>query len=480
MGKKSDSVFGDKRLEKAFLGLLTQIEKRNSVLLSKLSETRSEEAQFGRFVNNKKVNPDRLLAQYWKSSQTNWSGKHLLMVNDTSTVSYKVRENCEQLGPLTSTNKKEGFDIHPTIMLDADTGSCYGLGGINFFQNHRSKNEEEEAQWQERRKKCYELPFEEKRSFKWFSSPRTAIQNCLGADRYTLIGDRESDTYELMDRTLSEGWDFVYRSKQNRIIVEAKDEIVVKRSKKKAKKTLYSTLKEWEVSHSYFIDCNKTSKRSAHEARLEMKFGKVAFKRPSSRNKAKLRERLPLHVVEVQESVDTVQPGEPPIRWILLTSHVVDSVEDALQVIQWYRWRWVIEQCFRTLKLQGLDIESAMMRTYHGLKNMCTLALTAALQVMQLVQARDGKSKEEAAHVFLPEERQCIEALNEKVSGRTEKSRNPYPPQSLAFAAWVIARLGGWKGYEKRKPPGPITFIIGLTRFYNTLEGFYLMQELRK
>jgi len=39
MGKKSDSIFGDKRLEKVFSGLLTQIEKRNSVILSKLSET---------------------------------------------------------------------------------------------------------------------------------------------------------------------------------------------------------------------------------------------------------------------------------------------------------------------------------------------------------------------------------------------------------------------------------------------------------
>jgi len=413
-----------------------------------------------------------------------WGGKHLLMINDTSTVSYKVRENCEQLGPLTSTKKKEGFDIHPTIMLDADTGSCYGLGGIEFFQNHRSKNKKEEAAWQERRKQSHKLPFEQKRSFKWFSSPRTAIQNCGGADQYTLVGDRESDTYELMDNTLSEGWDFVYRSKQNRIVVEQTNEevdgVIVGKSKKKAKKTLYSILEDWEVSHSYFIDCNKTKKRSAHEARLEIKFGKVAFKRPSNRNKAKIREQLPLYVVEVQESADTVQPGESPIRWILLTSHTVDSVQDALQIIKWYQWRWVIEQCFRTLKLQGLDVESAMMRTYHGLKNMCTLALTAALQVMQLVQARDGKSKEEAKHVFLPEERECIDALNKKVSGRTEKSRNPHPPHSLAFAAWVIARLGGWKGYQKRKPPGPITFIVGLTRFYNTLEGFYLMQELRK
>lgn len=482
MGKKSVSIFGDKRLEKAFSGLLTRMGKRNSVILSKLSETESEEAQFGRFVNNEKVNPDRLIAQYWKSLQVDWGGKHLLMISDTSTVSYKVRANREQLGPLTSTKKKEGFDIHPTIMMNANTGSCYGLGAIEFFQNHRSHSEKEAAEWQKRHKQRHLLAFEEKRSFKWFSSPRTAIQNCPDANKYTLIGDRESDTYELMDKTLAEGWEFVYRSKQNRVVVDEEEEregkLTGKRSKKKAKNTLYSTIAQWKVQDSYFVDCKKTDKRSAHEAKLELKFGKIVFKRPNSRNKAKLKEQLPVYVVEVQESVDTVLSGEPPIRWILLTSHIVESVDDALQIIKWYRWRWTIEQSFRTLKLGGLDIESAQMRTYHGLKNICTLALTSALQVMQLVQARDGNSKEEAIHVFLPEERVCIEALNKKLNGTTEKSKNPYPPESLAFAAWVIARLGGWKGYKKRKPPGPITFIEGLKRFYDILEGMYLMKTI--
>ena len=34
---------------------------------------------------------------------------------------------------------------------------------------------------------------------------------------------------------------------------------------------------------------------------------------------------------------------------------------------------------------------------------------------------------------------------------------NPHPPERLAWAGWIIARLGGWDGYPKSKPPGPIT-----------------------
>ena len=475
MGKKSTSTFGDKRLEKSFAGLLDRMEKRHSVILNQLGETRSEAVQFSRFVNNPKVTPDGILSHYWKESRVDWQDKHLLMISDSSGLTYKLNAHREQLGPLSSTKTKEGFAVHPTIAVNADNGACYGLGGIEFHQNYRPKDEADEAAWLERRKKTYQLPFEEKQSYKWFASPQKAIGNMRGADRYTLIGDRESDTYEVMEQTSAQGWDFVYRNKQDRGIAKTPD--VSAEQKAKVPRygiTLYKELEEWEVRHSYDIECRPTRKRSAHRARLEVKFGKVVIKRPRSRNKAKLRKEMEVHVVEVKECSETVQPGEPPIHWILLTSHEVSSISDAMQIVQWYRWRWIIEQCFRTLKLQGLDIESAQLRTYRGLKNICTIALTAALQVMQLVQARDGKSEETAASVFLPEERKCIAALNKKLNGKTDKTKNPYPQNSLAFAAWVIARLGGWKGYQKQKPPGPITFTEGLKRFYDTLEGMRL------
>lgn len=464
MGKKSSSAFGDKRLEKAFSGLLISMQSRHSVVLRQLGQTDAQEVQFGRFINNVKVNPDRLLEHYWKSSSVDFTGKHLLVINDSSTLSFDVRANREQLGPLTGTQAKEGFEMHPSIIVDADNGACYGLGGIDFFQDERTWTKEQEAQKLERRKNRWKIPFEEKETYKWFRSPQKAINNCSGAAGYTLVGDRESDIYELIDKTQAQGWDFVYRSRQNR-----------KLAHQQASQTLYELLDRWTIEHTYYIDLKKTPKRSVHRAQLALKYGKIAIKKPKTNRNKTLSDQISLYVVQVKEMQHTVVDGEEPINWILLTSHPVECTEDALKIVQWYRWRWIIEQCFRTLKSKGLNIEDAEVRTYHGLKNLSTMALSAALQVMQLVQARDGKGQEKMEQLFLPQEQRCIVALNEKVNGKTQKSRNPHPPHTLAFAAWVIARLGGWKGYQKRKPPGPITFINGLTRFYNILEGYYLI-----
>ena len=77
-----------------------------------------------------------------------------------------------------------------------------------------------------------------------------------------------------------------------------------------------------------------------------------------------------------------------------------------------------------------------------------------------------------ASRVFAPAEISVLEALVRKFEGKTAKQKNPHPKGSLACAAWCIARLGGWNGYAKERPPGPVTFARGLRRFHAIAEGF--------
>ena len=60
------------------------------------------------------------------------------------------------------------------------------------------------------------------------------------------------------------------------------------------------------------------------------------------------------------------------------------------------------------------------------------------------------------------------------MEGKTEKQKNQLPRNQLSWAAWVIARLGGWKGYQSQPPPGPITMKRGLDKFATLLEAYRL------
>jgi hypothetical protein len=93
---------------------------------------------------------------------------------------------------------------------------------------------------------------------------------------------------------------------------------------------------------------------------------------------------------------------------------------------------------------------------------------------MQLVQARDGGGEQKVELVFDPDQIAALTAINRKYEAKTKRLKNPHPPDHLAWAAWIIGRLGGWDGYPSSKPPGPITMKNGFERFYAIAAGWIL------
>ena len=100
----------------------------------------------------------------------------------------------------------------------------------------------------------------------------------------------------------------------------------------------------------------------------------------------------------------------------------------------------------------------------------------AAIQIIQLLQARDGESQQNMIDCFSSQEVELIQKLSPQLEGNTEKQKNPHPKDSLAFATWVIARLGGWKGYKSHRPPGIKTISRGLLLFYQIKHAAQLLE----
>ena len=143
-------------------------------------------------------------------------------------------------------------------------------------------------------------------------------------------------------------------------------------------------------------------------------------------------------------------------------------------MVGWYRQRWHIEQFFRTLKQQGLQFEDSQLENAGRLIKLTAIAARAACTIMQLVQARDGRSGQDAKIAFSPPEIETLHALLPELEGKTALQKNPHPPETLAWAAWIIAKPGGWDGYPKSKPPGPITIRHGLQYFKSLAHGWRL------
>jgi hypothetical protein len=217
--------------------------------------------------------------------------------------------------------------------------------------------------------------------------------------------------------------------------------------------------------------------QAERQANVALRFGAVTLRRAQTQAARALPEKVEMWVVDVLE----IDPpaGLEPVHWRLLTTHPVNSVAEARQIVVWYRMRWIIEQVFRALKSHGLRIEDSQMEDAGSFVKLAVVALIAAVRSMQLVLARDGSTGQPITDAVDPADLPALQDLNVTLQGRTEKLKNPHDPRSLAWFAWIVARLGGWSGYTSKgyKPAGPKTMHHGLIRLDPILLGWRLAKN---
>ncbi|MGY4499911.1 hypothetical protein ACVWYH_003842 [Bradyrhizobium sp. GM24.11] len=144
-------------------------------------------------------------------------------------------------------------------------------------------------------------------------------------------------------------------------------------------------------------------------------------------------------------------------------------------MVELYRRRWAIEQLFRTLKTEGFDVEDVQIEDKAPRHRLIVATLIAAVCIQQLVHARDGGPGplRPVSDALEPKDIPLLEACCARLEGKTQRQKNPHPKGSLAYAAWVCARLGGWTGYYGK--PGPVVMLQGWLEFQAMKRGINIM-----
>lgn len=405
----------------------------------------SAHMRFWRFVNNPRVTTQRLIEGWSEQTRVAAAGRHVLAIHDTSEIKFATtKEDRRELGKIKKGNAY-GVLLHAMIGVDADTGNCLGLVGGQVWTRPKKPKAPHATR-----------KLADKESRRWVDGGEQAKEVLAEAHTITVVNDREGDFYAHWTLTPGDNVELLSRVMHDHALVTGG--------------TLRKAVKRVTFSDKAVVELPSRIDRRARKAHLSLRYGTVVLKRPRNTLEKDLPESVTLNFVEVVE----LHPprGAEPVSWLLLTTHKVSSAADAWQIVTWYKLRWIIEQLFRSMKSQGLQIEKSQLHSAHGLKNLVAIAARAAVIVIQLVQARDGRDTLPADFVFSSEEIEVIDVLNKSLQGKTELQKNPYPRKTLAWAAWVIAKLGGWSGYASHKPPGPITFHNGLAQFQPLAAGW--------
>ena len=425
---------------------------RKTVCLRRLGGNRGGELQAGRFFANLKVTAAKLVAGWSDRTGAGCAGRHVLAIQDRCEVKFPTTAQRRRgLGPVGKGNAY-GVLVHAMIAVDAPSGSCLGLVGGDVWSRegvnptpHRQR------------------PLAERESVHWVDTAQQAKQVLRSAAMVTVVADREADIYPNWASVPDANFHLLGRAMSDRLLAGGG--------------MLFAAAAAFPVVGRRRIELR--SHEPAHPKRtavVQLRYGEVEICRPRDEYDHSLPPTVRLRLIEVRE----VNPpeGVEPLHWRLLTTHQIADAAAAWEIVGWYQLRWVIEQLFRVMKSQGLQLEGSQLASAERLVKLAAVATKAACVDIQLTQGRDGTDQMPASNLFTEPEIDTLAALGPTLEGSTERQQNHYPMQGLAWAAWIIARLGGWNCYYK--PPGPITFRRGMEQFYAIHRGRLLGMALQR
>lgn len=434
----------------------------NDLLQSKTSSIRqsftskAKQKSVYRFLGNENVTEGELVESCCERTFELSKGKHVLVINDTTEINLQSNLGRLEVGSgvgLVGNNRDVGFFVHLGLAIDSQSGQALGFSSMQLWHRPLDKGSKESRNYSH-------LAVEEKESYKWIKCASDSKAVLAEASSVTLVGDRESDMYELFTDATNQGLHLVVRNRINRKTDEGKK--------------LYSQLETTPIAGHHVINVRGDVRKQTRNrtANLIVKYKEVTILKPANKNDERT-QSIKMWAVEAKEE------GKPDgISWRILTTHTISSFEDAIQIIEWYRMRWYIEEVFRLLKNKGYKIEDSQIENGWALRKLTILLLHNILRVMQMLLAYNRAEKQDAALSFTEDEITCLEKVGRKKEGKTEKLKNKHKQGTLQWATWIIARLGGWSGYETQRPPGPITLKNGLDKFNAMYEGWLIAKDV--
>lgn len=451
---------GDLRLERRGKELWQKLSQHPCSSIRQLAKTRAEQKAYYRFLNNEKIEEEELISEASFRMSQLARGRHLLCVQDTCEVNLsghkgRLKPN-SGLGSSDKSDTAYCFKLHPGLVLDAFNLSPIGFSHIKVFHRPEEMPDRIERNYKKQ-------PIEDKESYKWIEVAEKSKEVLEGADTVTFIEDREGDIYEQFALIPDEKHHLLIRSRTTRKLTNGSN--------------LYKEVDSEPVAGSYTIELPTDNRKNQYKrcAEIELRFTTCSLKCPQNLSKKGYPPSISVSCISVKEKGNVSKP----INWKLLTTHKIENYEQALTMVLWYSARWYIEQIFRLLKHQGFGIEETELESGWAIRKLVIIQMTALLKILQMniaySQPEGGQPIEE---VFDAEQIEVLHLMNKKLQGRTIKLQNHHDPKRTKWAAWVIGRLGGWKGYDSQGPPGVIVLKRGLDRLSYLIEGTKLVKDV--
>jgi hypothetical protein len=414
-----------------------------------------------RFLRNRRISLAAVLEPHLEATSMRCRALgEVLVIHDTTEMAFpgeQERTGLTRLGP-----RRQGFWLHTALAVSAE-GLRAPLGLIAVAPFTRSPANGLKQSWRER----FHDPRKESR--RWAAGV-AAVRGRVGEPgRAIHVMDREGDSYELLAALTAHGDRCVVRMHYDRRVVAAGATEATRLSDVRAHAEVRIE-REVTVAPRRAED---RAQRLAHPARdgrvatVSFAACHVVLQRPQDHRASTLPATVAVNVVFGWEAQPP--PGETPVEWWLVTTEPIDTIDHVLQIVEWYRTRWLIEEFFKCLKT-GCAYEKRQLESLDTL--LVALALLAPIAWQLLLLRHLARVLPAApAHVVLTPRQLLV--LRASSVGATLSSQ---PTTKEALRA--VARLGGH--LRQNGEPGWLVLGRGLQKLLQREAGWAAAEQARR
>jgi len=338
--------------------------------------------------------------------------RRVLVIQDTTDLDFSARLHCNGLGDMGKNQTgtvSQGLKMHSALAV-SETGLPLGVLDTEIYAAH----------WAGKRTDSW--PIEKKESYRWLRTLDTVneCQAYLPDTEVVVVGDRESDIFELFDhrRRRTPRVHLLVRAQHNRSLPESADK-------------LFDHLAALPVMAKAQIEVPRQREKPAKRgkpgckalptrtAKVELRWQRVTVAAPRT---GPARHLKPLGLYALLATEPHPPQGAKALCWVLLTTVPLRSRREAWRCLRDYTRRWRIEDWHRVLK-SGCRIEAHQHRTAPRLARAIAIDAVIAWRVMLLALLGREVPEMPAAWVFSPQQCRLLETLQPLLAPATMENK---------------------------------------------------------
>lgn len=454
-----DVCFGDKRLEKRFRSIVTDLGRRCGKTLASSFDSWSKIKGSYRFFANSRVSVSAMLAPHInRTIQRIRTHDIVLLAQDTTYFDFTSRKKTEGLD-LTNRSKlgkhTKGLMLHNTLAV-TPCGLPLGLLDQRFIDRKQlfGKNAAEKKQIRH----CNEA-IDGKESRRWIDIIRLCHERMdFGTCRTVHVCDREGDIYELFRDSQLLGENVLIRAARNRAIDKTK-------RREAPTQWLFDKFQSRRAQARTTIRIQVNGRKKYRDAILSITYLPISMPPPPNKTAPKDGAKLPMVQLNAIMATEKQRDNADKIHWVLLTNLPIEDSEAAIEKVSWYAKRWQIEIFHKVLK-SGCAVEKAQLEKAQRLKNYIVLKSLVAWRLMWLSNLKEQNGERPCDEVL---ERIEWVLLSRKMN-KSSKAPKEVPTVKQAFI-W-IAKLGGYIARPSDPDPGIISLWRGWERLSDLVDDY--------